>query len=339
MQELCLAVRRKLLRLCLPKERWNDTLLLQLYERMYLEESMKTSFKYGVSAIALLAAISLAQAQTSERQGGGASGSEHSMGGRGGESGRSAQGERGAQSERGAQGEHGAQGGGAEQGQNGASRQHQGKSAEQGNHSESQKGQSATEHEQGGAQKGRTAQQRGEGGSHQEQSAEHGRDQEHGQQAEHNRTENRATREGEGERAGRNTEQGERSAKTERENRDTRGEETRGRETELGGARGNEAVGRGRGESNRFASISREQRTRIHGILVRDTAIHRYHRADVDFPVQVGSRIPNTIEFYDAPAQVVQIDPVFQGYKIVVLDDVILVIDPSTREIVDVIRT
>ena len=74
-------------------------------------------------------------------------------------------------------------------------------------------------------------------------------------------------------------------------------------------------------------------------ILVQDSAIHRYHRADVDFPVQVGTRIPSTIEFYDPPAQVVQIDPVFRDYKIVVLDDVILVVDPSTREIVDVIRT
>ena len=46
----------------------------------------------------------------------------------------------------------------------------------------------------------------------------------------------------------------------------------------------------------------------------------------------------NTIEFYDPPVQVMQIDPVFQGYKIVVLDDVILVVDPATREIVDVIR-
>ena len=73
--------------------------------------------------------------------------------------------------------------------------------------------------------------------------------------------------------------------------------------------------------------------------MVRDSSIHRYHRSDVNFVVQVGTRIPNTIEFYDAPAQVVQIDPVFQSYKIVVLDDVILVIDPATREIVDVIRT
>jgi hypothetical protein len=124
----------------------------------------------------------------------------------------------------------------------------------------------------------------------------------------------------------------------ERENRGAQGEEARGRETEMGGARGNEAAGHARGESNRFASISREQKTRIHGILVRDTAIHRYHRADVSFPVQVGTRIPAAIEFYDPPAQVVQIDPVFRGYKIVVLDDVILVIDPATREIIDVIR-
>ncbi len=186
--------------------------------------------------------------------------------------------------------------------------------------------------------RGRTAQQRGEGGSHQEQSAEQNRNQEHGQQAERNRTENQGAREGGVER---NAEQGkgERSARTERENRDFQGAETRGRETELGGARGNERVGREGGGRERFATISREQKTRIYGILVGDSAIHRYHRADVDFPVRVGARIPNTIEFYDAPARVVQIDPVFQGYKIVVLDDVILVVDPATREIVDVIRT
>ena len=79
-------------------------------------------------------------------------------------------------------------------------------------------------------------------------------------------------------------------------------------------------------------------RTHSPGFPVQNRAIHRYHRADVDFPVQVGTRIPSTIEFYD-PAQVLEIDPVFQGYKIVVLDDVILVVDPATREIVDVIMT
>jgi hypothetical protein len=98
-------------------------------------------------------------------------------------------------------------------------------------------------------------------------------------------------------------------------------------------------IGRAGADRGRFAVISREQKTRIHSILVRDSSIHRYHRSDVHFAVQVGSRIPDTIEFYDAPAQVIRIDPVFREYKIVVLDDVILVVDPATREIVDVIRT
>lgn len=116
--------------------------------------------------------------------------------------------------------------------------------------------------------------------------------------------------------------------------------ETRGRDTELGGGiREGGTVGRAGADRDRFASISREQKTRIHSILVRDSSIHRYHRSDVDFAVRVGSRIPDTIEFYDAPAQVIRIDPVFREYKIVVLDDVILVVDPATREIVDVIRT
>ena len=45
---------------------------------------MTRSLKFGVSAIALLAATSLAQAQTTEHQGAGAANSEHSSGGRGG---------------------------------------------------------------------------------------------------------------------------------------------------------------------------------------------------------------------------------------------------------------
>ncbi len=292
---------------------------------------MKTSFKYGVSAIALLAAISFAQAQTNERHGGGEHGAAP-------------------------QGEHGMQGGAAHTEHNGGAIQHQGRSAEE-NGGQRERGRAANEHEQGGAHNGRIAEERGEGGAKRQgrtaeethpaqqgheanhsgeqhgQSAEHNRGAEQGRQVERNRAETQAEREGG--RAG----EAERSARTERETRGVQGEETRGRETEFGGARGNEAEGRGARDNGRFASISREQRTRIHTILAGDSAIHHYHRADADFPLRVGTRIPGVFEFYDPPARVVQIDPIFEGYKIVVLDDVILVVDPATREIVDVIRT
>ena len=55
--------------------------------------------------------------------------------------------------------------------------------------------------------------------------------------------------------------------------------------------------------------------------------------------MNVGTRIPDTITFYDPPPQFVDIDPEFRRYKIVVLDDEVLVVDPETREIVDVIQT
>ena len=59
----------------------------------------------------------------------------------------------------------------------------------------------------------------------------------------------------------------------------------------------------------------------------------------MNFAVNIGTRIPASVQFYDPPARFVEIDPEFRGYKIVVLDDEILVIDPVTREIVDVIPT
>ena len=166
-----------------------------------------------------------------------------------------------------------------------------------------------------------------------------------GQQQERNRAENQADRErtGQAERAEQG--RGEQSARTgrnaEREdfNRGVQGEESRGRETELGrGAREGETASRAGADRGRFASISREQSTRIHSILVPTAQSIAITARMWISRSRSEPRIPDTIEFYDPPAQVVQIDPVFQGYKIVVLDDVILVVDPATREIVDVIR-
>jgi hypothetical protein len=292
---------------------------------------MTTTFKYGVSAIAILAAASLAQAQTNDRQGGAAS--ERSMGQ-----------ERGGQSEhfKTTQGERGQQGG--------QERQGRGRSAEREQGAQQQKGgRTAEESQQGGnSQQQRSAQEREQGGK----SAEGARNQDQGQQAQRERGERSAkadrensqqrarpeeSREGERGREAQEKERGGESGREARE-RDTggaRSTETRERQTEGGGREGRMGADRERG---RLASISSEQRTRIHGILVRESGIHRYHRGDVDFNVRVGTRIPNTIEFYDPPAQIVQINPVFRGFKIVLLDDAILVIDPATREIVDVLR-
>ena len=85
--------------------------------------------------------------------------------------------------------------------------------------------------------------------------------------------------------------------------------------------------------------ISGVQKTRLHDAIGGSKAIRRYHASEVHFTVGVGTRVPDDVIFYDAPLEFIDIDPEFSGYKIVVLDDEILVIDPETREIVEVIPT
>ena len=85
--------------------------------------------------------------------------------------------------------------------------------------------------------------------------------------------------------------------------------------------------------------ISGVQKTRLHDAVSGSKAIRRYHASEIHFTVEAGTRVPDDVIFYDAPLEFIDIDPEFSGYKIVVLDDEILVIDPETREIVEVIPT
>jgi hypothetical protein len=83
--------------------------------------------------------------------------------------------------------------------------------------------------------------------------------------------------------------------------------------------------------------ISGVQKTKLHDAISGSTAIRRYRASEIHFTAEVGTRVPDDVIFYDAPVQFIDIDPEFSGYKIVVLDDEILVIDPETREIVEII--
>jgi hypothetical protein len=96
---------------------------------------------------------------------------------------------------------------------------------------------------------------------------------------------------------------------------------------------------RGSGANTRVdINIRPEEKTKVHDIVVKDTGIRRYSRSDVKFDVHAGVRVPDQIVFYDPPAQLIQLVPDIRLYKIIVIDDEILVVDPRTREIVDVIE-
>jgi hypothetical protein len=126
----------------------------------------------------------------------------------------------------------------------------------------------------------------------------------------------------------------------------TTAEESKGqnrqKQSEVTGAAKGEPAGRAENERSKTRvniNVTTQQKTRIHDFIAHDNGIRRYHRSDINFSLDVGTRIPDTITYYDPPSQFLEIDPEFRGYKIVVLDDVILIIDPETREIIDVIET
>ena len=89
------------------------------------------------------------------------------------------------------------------------------------------------------------------------------------------------------------------------------------------------------GQAGAGAKLSGEQRTRI-------TSVFHNQRVEslnnVDFNIAVGSRIPREhVHLYPLPAEVVTIYPEWRGYEFIRVRDQIIVVDPRTLEIVDVL--
>jgi hypothetical protein len=88
------------------------------------------------------------------------------------------------------------------------------------------------------------------------------------------------------------------------------------------------------GQAGAGAKLSTEQRTKI------TTVIRGEHVApvtSVNFPVSVGTRVPREIGFHPLPTEIVTIYPEWRGYEFFLVRDQIVVVDPRTLEIVDVL--
>ena len=82
------------------------------------------------------------------------------------------------------------------------------------------------------------------------------------------------------------------------------------------------------------ARISGEQRTRITSIIRQQ---HVQPLTSVNFEIRTGARVPRDVRFHALPQEIVTIYPQWRGYEYVLVKEQIVVIDPKTLEIVDVI--
>src|ERR1700730_2745311 len=90
------------------------------------------------------------------------------------------------------------------------------------------------------------------------------------------------------------------------------------------------------GQAGAGAKLAPEQRTKI------TTVIREQHVApvtNVNFEIRTGVRIPREcVKFYPLPQEVVTIYPQWRGYEFILVGDKIVVVDPRTFEIVDVLE-
>src|SRR6266704_2996996 len=92
------------------------------------------------------------------------------------------------------------------------------------------------------------------------------------------------------------------------------------------------------GQAGGGAKLSTEQRTKITTVIKEQ---HVQPVTNVNFSISVGTRVPRGggVTFHPLPAEIVTIYPQWRGYEYILVRDQILVIDPRTGEIVDVIDT
>jgi len=89
------------------------------------------------------------------------------------------------------------------------------------------------------------------------------------------------------------------------------------------------------GSTNAKVDITDKQRTEIR------TSIREEHIkpvAHVDFDINIGVAVPNTIVLHPLPARIVEIVPAYEGYEFFMLaDGTIVIVEPATLKIVYVL--
>jgi hypothetical protein len=58
---------------------------------------------------------------------------------------------------------------------------------------------------------------------------------------------------------------------------------------------------------------------------------------NVNFSLSVGTAVPRSVKLHPLPSSIVTLVPAYRGYDFILVRDDIIIIDPATYELVDVI--
>jgi Protein of unknown function (DUF1236) len=89
------------------------------------------------------------------------------------------------------------------------------------------------------------------------------------------------------------------------------------------------------GAGAKSAQLSETQRAQIKNVIVKDRNVARVD--SVNFSISVGTAVPRSVHVAVLPVDIVTIVPEYRGFDYIVVGDQILIIDPNTLEIVDIL--
>lgn len=92
----------------------------------------------------------------------------------------------------------------------------------------------------------------------------------------------------------------------------------------------------GRAQTTSSVKVTDQQRTQVIDRLRRDRDIDQA-RTNINIHVNVGERLPERVRPRPLPADIVSIAPEYRGYEYTVIEDQVTIVDPRSREIVDII--
>ena len=93
----------------------------------------------------------------------------------------------------------------------------------------------------------------------------------------------------------------------------------------------------GQGAAGTRAAVNRstEQKTKVRTVIREK--VRAEPLTNVNFSISVGTRVPREVRYYPLPAEIVEIHPAWRGYYFILVNDQIVIIEPSSFEIVAVI--
>jgi hypothetical protein len=91
----------------------------------------------------------------------------------------------------------------------------------------------------------------------------------------------------------------------------------------------------GQGAAGASASLTTEQKTKI-STTIKQTNVRPVE--NVNFNISVGTVVPRNVELHTLPTTVVEVYPAWRGYRYILVQEEIVIIDPATYRIVAVIN-